>query len=184
MVRIGQELPTNPQRARVIANWSLTIFLVAGIVVAGVVYLARHFVVGIFSTDPAVFEASRQIWPYVCLHLVFEYLLYAQSSIMRGLALQWRLALCLTVCLWGVLLPTLLWRAVRNSNGGLTTLWTLLPIGYACTNTVLRFSYANVNWNEKSREAQRKLQSRSTDFGLAEKASLLPQDTVDSVATS
>ena len=183
MVRIGQELPTNPQRASLIASWSLTLALIAGCIVAVGVYLSQHFVVGLFTTDPAVFEASRQIWPYLCVHIIVEFLFCLQSAVMRALAMQWRMALCVTVCLWGLLLPTVLWQAVRNS-GGLSTLWTLLPIGYACTNAVMRFSYAYVSWNEKSFEAQRKLRSRSADFGRTEQTSLLAQYSSESVASS
>mmetsp|Transcript_10009 Transcript_10009/g.19245 ORF Transcript_10009/g.19245 Transcript_10009/m.19245 type:complete len:522 (-) Transcript_10009:369-1934(-) len=183
VVRIGQELPTNPQHASLIAKWSLILALISGTIVALGVYLSQDFVVGLFTTDPAVFKACRRIWPYVSVHLVVEYLFCLQSYVMRALAMQWRMALCLTACLWGLLLPTVFWQAVRN-GGGLGTLWTLLPIGYAFTNVVMRFSYAYVDWNEKSLEARKKLQSLDTDFGRTEQASLLPQDSIESEASS
>ena len=175
VVRIGQELPTNPQRAKLIASWSLTLIFLVGCFVAIVVYLARDFVVGLFTNDPDVFTATRDIWPFVCLHLIAEYMFGLQAAVMRALALQWRMAVCLTACLWGFLLPTVFWKAVVRS-GGLLSLWTLLPTGYTCMNVVMRLSYAYVSWDDKSSEAKRKLQDRSSAFvdtALTEKESLL-----------
>jgi len=184
VVRIGQELPTNPQHARLIAKWSLILALITGIVVAVGVYFLQEFVVGLFTTDPAVLEACRRIWPYVAVHLVVEYLFCLQSYVMRALAMQWRMALCVTVCLWGLLLPTVIWQAVRNS-GGLSALWTLLPMGYAFTNAMMRCSYAYVDWNEKSMEARKKLQNLDdADFRRIEQSLLLPRDGSESMASS
>lgn len=179
VVRIGQELPTNPQKAKRIAGWSLTLIFIMGCVIAILSFFYQDFVVGLFSNDPAVSAACRQIWPFVCLHIILEYVFYLQAAIMRALAMQWRLAVCISSCLWGILLPVVLWLAVAN-GGGLKTLWVLCPVGYTAMNTVLRFSYAYIDWNEKSFEAQRKLQHCSTKSGTkraTEESSLLRKQT-------
>ena len=90
--------------------------------------------------------------------------------------MQWRMAVCITSCLWGLSFPMEFWLAVRK-GGGLKTMWILLPLTYAITNTAMRLSYAYVDWNEKSLEAKRKLQLSSAELGTqgpTEETSLLP----------
>lgn len=184
VVRIGQELPTNPRRAHLVADWSLTLTIVTGCFVGTIMYLNQDFVVGMFTTDPAVFDECRQIWHLVCVHLIIDYILGVQGAIMRALAMQWRMAVCITSCLWGLSFPMVLCLAVRN-GGGLKTMWILLPLTYTITNTAMRLSYAYVDWNAKSKEAQRKLQLSSTELGPlgpTEETSLLPHQN-DSVVS-
>ena len=185
VVRVGQTLPTDPQRAKLIANYSLVLIIIVGTIVGLCMYTFQDLIIGVFTKDLEVKDVTKQIWPFVCLHMLAEYILAVQSAIMRGLAMQWRTAICMTCCLWFGLLPSVLWVAVKN-NGGLLSLWTLVPGGYFIMQGVLRLSYAFVDWDEKSflaKEKMRRQSSKSTGNIVDESTLLLPLEN-DSIASS
>lgn len=183
-VRVGQVLPSDPDRARLIATSSLILIAILGTIVGVGLYIFQSFVVGIFTNDEAVHAACRRIWPFVCCQMLLEFVFGIQSAILRALAMQWRLGVCITCVLWFVLLPTILWVAVKD-NGGLVAQWTLLPMGYFVMQIVLRLAYHNVDWKEKSFQVRQQTETRSAALDstlVDEKTFLLIRD--ESVASA
>lgn len=109
--------------------------------------------------------------------MVLEFIFGIQSSIMRALAMQWRLGVSITCVLWFVLLPAIFVVAIQN-NGGLVSQWALMPVGYSILQVAMRLAYHNVDWTQKSFEVRQQMESRSGTFGeneASEKSLLLSQ---------
>lgn len=83
-MRIGQVLPVDAPRAKLIAMWSLKLIFVIGCVLAAMLYVLEEFVVGLFTNDADVFKACHRIWPFVCLHIWIDCFFCIQCAVMRG----------------------------------------------------------------------------------------------------
>lgn len=57
-VRIGQELSSNVQRAKSIADWCMGFAIVVGSVVATLLFWLRGYIVRIFTNDEQVIQVS------------------------------------------------------------------------------------------------------------------------------
>jgi hypothetical protein len=66
------------------------------------------------------------------------------------------MAAIIMLTLWCLLLPSVMWLAVRN-GGGLEMQWTLLPIFYTIMQVVLFLSYATFDWAKRSRSIREAL---------------------------
>jgi Na+-driven multidrug efflux pump len=83
-VRVGQVLGSDPDRAKLIATWSLALIFVVGGIVASILYVFEDLFVALFTRDPDVFYACHQIWFLVCIHIWIMFVFGLQSAILRG----------------------------------------------------------------------------------------------------
>jgi Na+-driven multidrug efflux pump len=83
-VRVGQVLGSDPDRAKLIATWSLALIFVVGGIVASILYVFEDLFVALFTRDPDVFYSCHQIWFLVCIHIWIMFVFGLQSAILRG----------------------------------------------------------------------------------------------------
>jgi MATE family multidrug resistance protein len=145
-VRMGHTLTQDPHKSKKIAAWCMGLIVVLGALVAGTVYHLQDWVIQLFTTDRVLMDATRQIWPKVCVYIFVLYIFGINGAILRGLGMQWRVAWVVLFCLWCGLLPCVVYWAILK-EGGLIMEWTLLPIFYIIMQVFLVASYTTADWS-------------------------------------
>lgn len=116
------------------------------------VYVQGSAIAGLFTTDVAVLDTRRVIWPWVCAFLVVDALFGMLAGLNRALGIQGWSARCVFVCLW--LLGTPLIFAFASS---VERTWVIVPFIYAYFAAALLCCSACSDWRrlaEKADEAQ------------------------------
>jgi Na+-driven multidrug efflux pump len=134
----------------------------AGVVVALVLYCFRHWIILQFTSDTEVLDGALGIWGKYCYYIVLLYVLGLSQAILRALGMQWRLAAIISVCLYCVTLPAVMYFAVLR-KGGLPAMWTVLPICYTFLQIALVMGYTTVNWNEYAGKIREGMRDRNGD---------------------
>jgi MATE family multidrug resistance protein len=173
-VRMGSVLVYDPSRAKKIAAWTMVLAAICGVFVGAILDVYQVQIIGLFTSQPEVFEQCSAIWSHVCYYIAVLYVLGINGAILRALGLQWTMAAVLGVTLWLVTLPMVLWVSIHN-GGGLTSQWTILPVSYTFLQVFLASCYVFFDWETRSAEIRRLPNPQLSDLGNGqEQMSLLP----------
>ena len=162
-VRMGHIIAEHPQKAKLLATYVMAFTAAMGVAAAAALYAFRHWIIRWFTNDPAVVEGALAIWSNLCYYIVLLYIFGISQAILRALGMQWRLAAIISVCLYGVTLPAVVYFAMVR-GGGLPALWTVLPICYAFMQVALAMGYVTVDWTAHAAMIRR--DGMSNSFGV------------------
>jgi MATE family multidrug resistance protein len=175
-VRMGHVIAYDPRRAQLLAMWCMGLIVVVGGIVATGFYALRRQIIRLFTADEQVMDGCLHIWPYVCCYIFLLYIFGISNAIYRGLGMQWRLAIIVTISLYMFLFPMVIYFAVIQ-QGGLYAQWRILPSFYVIMQFALVAGYVTVDWNGHSIKIRKGMQSStrmSEDIADDETSRLLP----------
>lgn len=148
-VRMGSVLSSDVKKAKLLAAWCMGFTILVAAAVSSVLYQFRIPIAKLFSDDPEVIQGCEDIWPKLCCYVFIIYIFGINSSILRALGLQWRMAAIIFGCLWFGTLPTIIYFAMYK-EGGLDAVWNILPCFYIFMQILLAASYLTLDWDKIS----------------------------------
>jgi MATE family multidrug resistance protein len=162
-IRLGATLPISVARAKQTVHDCLLIgTLMFGAAVTWM-YIERHFIYRMFTTEEHVIAGLEEIWGKICLYNFVLSLFGMNMGACIGLGIQWILGITAILTLWAVGLPAAyFWTVVRG--GGLNGAWSCIWPPYTVINFVLVVAFLNVDWyaiqaNIREREGSMHLES-------------------------
>lgn len=176
-VRIGHVIAYDTQKAKLLAAWSLVFNTVLGAIFALSLYIFQIEIMVIFSDDDEVIQSCKHIWPKLCYFIFVLHIFGINSSILRALGLQWRMATIIFVSLWFGALPSMLYFLVHHKLE-LNFVWIILPTCYSIMQIFLGWSILIADWELIGKEIHRGAQGeKCTMIALTEEETkpLLPQ---------
>jgi Na+-driven multidrug efflux pump len=166
-VRMGNVIPHDVPRAKLLAAWCMGFTVVVAATVSLLLHQFQIQIAMLFSSDPAVIHGCKDIWPKLCYYVFVLYIFGINSAILRALGMQWHLAAIIFVCLWLCTLPTIVFFSIKR-GGGIDSVWNTLPIFYTCMQVMLVWSYMSADWDKISRG----IRDRASQSMIETKASL------------
>ena len=109
----------------------------------------------LFTDDDKVVEQCMAIWPKVCIDVWILHPYGVSCAILRALGKQWRMAAAIFGSLYVCALPCLFYFAVHR-EGGIETVWTILPIFYGVMQIFLALCYVFEDWAAIGEEIREK----------------------------
>mgnify|MGYP005680680015 CR=1 FL=1 len=144
-VRMGNVLAYDSAKAKLLASWCMFFTVIFGAILSCTLFLFRIEIAGLFTDDPEVISGCKEIWPKLCYYIFMLHVFGINSAILRALGLQWRMAVIIFCFIWLVTLPNVVYFAVHR-GGGLSVVWTILPIFYTIMQFFLVGSYITSDW--------------------------------------
>lgn len=165
-VRMGQLLPVNVDKAKLLAVYTMALVSILALAVTCILYFNQLWIVSLFTTDQDVMKGCSAIWPHVCTYILGLYIFCLNSGILRALGLQFRMGITIILVLWCFSLPCILYVCIfgefsdaDESNdddvgvGGLVIMWRIILWSYNLLNIGLIICYATADWHEIGRNA-------------------------------
>jgi MATE family multidrug resistance protein len=107
-VRMGQLLPQDVHKTKLLAFYTMLFTCAISILVSAIMYRYQSWIFAFFTRDADVLDECRKIWGSLCIYVPFLYIFCINSGIMRGLGLQWRMAAAIVAVLWCIFLPLII----------------------------------------------------------------------------
>jgi len=145
-VRMGNVIAYDIVKAKLLASWCMLFNVIFGAFLASVLFIFRIEIAGLFTNDPEVVQGCEEIWPKLCIYIFILHIFGINSAILRSLGLQWRMAVIIFSFLWFITLPSIVYFAVHR-GGGLTAVWSVLPVFYAIMQIILALAYITADWD-------------------------------------
>lgn len=190
-VRMGQLLPVNVYKAKMLAVYTMLLVILISLVVTGVMYYNRIWIVSLFTNDAFVKEGCDQVWTEVCSYIVGVYIFCLNSGILRALGLQWRMGMIIIVVLWFFSVPCIIYSCIFRRNGddgvdrteeekgveGLVIMWRILFWSYIILDIGLMIGYMTADWREIGKKASLSITENTTKTmtAVVDKADLLQE---------
>lgn len=175
-VRIGQLLPINVYKAKMVAIYTMILVIMMSLFVTGFMYYYQELIVSLFTNDDFVKEGCDRVWVEVCSYIVGLYIFCLNSGILRALGLQWRMGMIIIVVLWFFSVPCIVYFCIFRGNGdddvdtseeekgveGLVTLWRILFWSYIILDIGLMIGYTTADWHEIGKKASLSITSQKS----------------------
>ncbi|GMI52517.1 hypothetical protein TeGR_g8368 [Tetraparma gracilis] len=108
-------------------------------------YLAGGAVVSLFTADPDIAAGCAEIWPWVCVFLLGDGFFGVQSGVLRGLGLQFQMAVAVVASLWCFGAPLIFYVGVAGEAGSVLRVWRLMAVPYVALNALMWLVYARAD---------------------------------------
>jgi MATE family multidrug resistance protein len=177
-VRVGQLLPIDVYKAKVLVCYTMMIVIVLASIVTALIYYNEYWIISLFTTDEDVMYGCHVIWNKVCSYVLGLYIFCLNGGILRALGLQMRMGVTIVTVLWCFSLPCIIYFCIlgeysSTANGvdtdidmdidididkeeqiqGLLTMWRILFWSYIILNIGLITCYVTADWDEIGRKA-------------------------------
>ena len=144
------------RQARALAMGALVVSFIIFAIVSMLLYVARDFVVRLFTTDETIIALCHEIWLYVCLAFCFLGIYAIVIGISSGLGLQWTLGVVTVVALWGLGVPTAYYFAFVQS-GGFLAMWKCIWPPYVLIDVSMCLAFFRFyDWNEIAEQVRQR----------------------------
>lgn len=144
-IRMGISLPISVRRTKIIVILTLLFSIfVFGFVSIGV-YIYRHSIVAVFSSDPQVQELAEIIFIKVAIFNFNVAIFAILAGVATGLGKQWPLGVINFIFLWIFGLPIIYYKAIL-CHEGLNAVWYWMNIPYLCMNITLCILFVYSDW--------------------------------------
>jgi MATE family multidrug resistance protein len=117
-VRIGQLLPYDVHKAKILAFYTMICVICIAILVTYLLYVNQYWIVSMFTSDEDVIHGCDAIWYILCKYILGLYVFCLNSGILRALGLQWKMGLIVIVVLWFFSLPCIIYFGIIDNNNG------------------------------------------------------------------
>lgn len=144
-IRLGNTLPTNVPRAKML---TLSTFLVSTVLfgcMAVAAFTLRETIFSFFTNDPTVIASCDRIWWKVCFYIFHLSVFALLMGIAIGLGMQWTLGVTTFVVLWMAALPGTWYFGVVQAHD-LGTVWNWIYPPYIVINLALLCSFISSDW--------------------------------------
>ena len=177
-VRVGQLLPHDVYKAKVLVFYTMMIVILLASIVTALIYYNEYWIISLFTTDEDVIYGCHVIWNKVCSYVLGLYIFCLNGGILRALGLQMRMGVTIVTVLWCFSLPCIIYFCILGEhsstvNGvdtdidtdtdsdidkeeqiqGLLTMWRILFWSYIVLNIGLITCYVTADWDEIGRKA-------------------------------
>lgn len=165
-VRMGHVLAEDVRKAKLLAASCMGVTIVFALTLAFFLWHFQDPIMALFTNDDEVKHGCKEIWHFVCIHMILLFIFGINGGVLRALGKQWKMAGVICIVLWVGALPTLVHFAIYK-GGGVKAIWRILPIFYGVMNCILIVSYTTADWHAISDSVREKRATQQKELGEA-----------------
>lgn len=165
-VRMGHVLAEDVRKAKLLAASCMGVTVVLALTLAFFLWHLQDPIMALFTNDDEVKRGCKEIWHFVCIHMILLFIFGINGGILRALGKQWKMAGVVCTVLWVGALPTVVHFAIYK-GGGVKAIWRVLPIFYGVMNCILIVIYATADWHAISDSVREKLANQQEELSEA-----------------
>lgn len=116
-------------------------------------YLGRHSIIAIFTSDPSVVDVTDRAFSVFCVFIVVDAWQGSAQGIVRGIAEQRKGSIIVLLANYGVALP-LAGALALHTSLGVSGLWLALIVGFCFVWDAYLYMIVRTDWPAKATEAR------------------------------
>lgn len=145
-IRLGHTLPVDVNKAKHLVEGTTLVSCVLFAVASFALYVLRHSIYRLFTTNPDVVAKCDEIWSMVCVYFFLLSWFALNTGVANGLGMQWQLGRVTFVLLWCFGVPALFYYGVHMYQS-LDAIWNWIYPPYAFINMALVYIFVTANWH-------------------------------------
>lgn len=148
--------------AKRLAQYAVAAGVVSQSLLAGLLFVGRDGVIGLYTADPEVVRLAKEIWPWVMVLVVLDALQGVIGGLARALGLQFQMSVAILVSLWVLGLPAI-WYVTLKMGLGLHGLWMAFSLSYVLLAVLLTLIVACKDWHAYADSIAEKFENNDSD---------------------